>query len=34
MRKLMLLALAIFWLWATAGPGQADPENSPHVVLQ
>jgi hypothetical protein len=26
MGKLMLLALVIFWLWATSGPREADPQ--------
>jgi hypothetical protein len=34
MRKLILLALAIFWLWATSGPSQADPENAPQAALE
>jgi hypothetical protein len=34
MRKLMLLALAIFRLWSTSGPSQADPENAPHAALE
>lgn len=34
MRKLMLMALAIFWLWATSGTSEAASDKSSHAILE
>jgi hypothetical protein len=34
MRKLILLALAIFWLWASAAPAQGIPAKAERGIFE